>query len=108
MSTIEHPWFQMKVTDRQILRLIGGNVKTARLKADLTQECLAELIGVHWQTVSYLENGKYPFSVTTFTRICHALDTSPNRLLDGLPEPDLQRMDKVKKALVRKRQRKTG
>lgn len=91
------------MTDRQILRLIGGNVKAARLKADLTQECLAELANVHWQTISNIENGKFPFPVTTFTRICHALAISPNRLLDGLPEPDLDQIEKTKKAMARKR-----
>lgn len=91
------------MTDRQILRLIGTNVKKARLKANLTQECLAELVGVHWQTISYLESGKYPFSVATFTRIVQALDTSANRLLDGLPEPDRKRMNEIKRAKARKR-----
>lgn len=94
------------MTDRQILRVIGENVKNARLQANLTQECLAELVGVHWQTINYLEKGRYPFAVTKFARISQALDVSPNRLLDGLPEPDRQKMDKIKKALARKRKSK--
>ena len=94
------------MTERQILRRIGENVKAARFKANLTQECLAELAGVHWQTVSYIENGKYLCSVITFFKISQALETSPNRLLDGLPEPDRQRMEKIKKSLVRKRKPK--
>ena len=89
-----------------MLRRIGENVKAARLKANLTQECVAELAGVHWQTVSYIENGKYPFSVITFFNISQALETSPNRLLDGLPEPDLARTEKIKKSLARKRKPK--
>jgi DNA-binding XRE family transcriptional regulator len=96
------------VTDRQILRVIATNVKKARQDAGLTQECLAELVGVHWQTISYLEKGRHPFAVTNFIRICHALDLSPNRLIDGLPEPDIKRMEKIKKALVRKRKPKQG
>jgi DNA-binding XRE family transcriptional regulator len=91
------------VTDRQLLRIIGANVKAARLRADLTQECVAELVGVHWQTISYIEAGKFPFSVATFARITYALNVSPNRLLDGIPEPDAGRMEKIKKALARKR-----
>ena len=63
-------------------------------------------MGVHWQTISYLEKGRYPFAVTNFIRVCHALDISPNRLFDGLPEPDKVRMEKIKKALVRKRKPK--
>jgi DNA-binding XRE family transcriptional regulator len=91
------------VTDRQILRLIGANVKAARMKAGLTQECLAELTSVHWQTISNIENGKFPFPVTTFTRICQALGVSANRMVDGLPEPDERQIEKTKKVMARKR-----
>jgi DNA-binding XRE family transcriptional regulator len=101
-------WFQRGVTDRQILRHIGGNVKAARLRANLTQDCLAELVGVHWQTVSHIENGKFPFSVVTFFKIGQALEISSNRLLDGLPEPDSERMEKIKKMMARKRKPKSA
>jgi DNA-binding XRE family transcriptional regulator len=94
------------VTNTQILRVIGANVKKARLQANMTQECLAELIGVHWQTIGALEQGKYPYYVTSFARLSHALDISANRLLDGLPEPDKTRIEKIKKALARKRKPK--
>jgi DNA-binding XRE family transcriptional regulator len=90
-----------------MLRLIGKNVKAARLRVNLTQECLAEMVGVHWQTVSYIENGKFPSSIVIFFKISQALETSPNRLLDGLPEPDIKRFEKIKKSLVRKRKLKS-
>ena len=35
-----------------MLRTIGASVKAARLKIEMTQECLAEMVGVHWQTIS--------------------------------------------------------
>ncbi len=94
------------MTDRQTLRLIGGNAKAARQRAGLTQECLAELAGVHWQTISNIENGKFPFLVTTFVKISQALEVSANRLLEGLPEPDRKQMQEIRKALARKRNRK--
>jgi DNA-binding XRE family transcriptional regulator len=86
-----------------MLRLIGANVKTARSKANLTQECLAEIAGVHWQTVSYIENGRFPSSVITFAKISQALGVSPNRLLEGLPPLNVERTERIKKALMRKR-----
>jgi DNA-binding XRE family transcriptional regulator len=89
-----------------MLRLIGSNVKTARSKANLTQECLAEIAGVHWQTVSYIENGKFPSSVLTFAKISQALGVSPNRLLEGLPPLNAERTERIKKALARKRKAK--
>ena len=85
------------------MKVIGANIRKARLAANLTQECLAELVGVHWQSISYLESGKHPLLLPKFVRISQALDVSPNRLFDGLPEPDRQAMEKIKKALVRKR-----
>lgn len=91
------------MTERQILKRIGENVKAARLKAELTQECLAELIGVHWQTISYIENGRNPFSVIILAKLAPALQTSPNRLLEGLPAANLPRAERIKRALARKR-----
>ena len=86
-----------------MLRRIGENVKAARLRLNLTQECLAELAGIHWQTVSYIENGKYLCSVITFFKVSQALETSPNRLFEGLPEVDIERMTKIRQSLARKR-----
>lgn len=90
------------MTDRQILLVIGQNVRKARLKAGLTQENLAELVEVHWQTIGYIENGKYPFSVATFVRIGQVLDISPNRLLDGMPEFNPALLKRVRKIQGRK------
>ena len=73
------------------------------MKANLTQECLAELVGVHWKTIGHIERGSYPVALTTFARLSQFLETSPNRLLDGLGLPDAQRTAHIKKAMARKR-----
>ena len=86
-----------------MLRLIGANVKAARLKANLTQECLAEIVGVHWQTISYIENGKFHASIITFSKLSQALEVSPNQLLEDLPSLNPERTARIKQALVRKR-----
>jgi DNA-binding XRE family transcriptional regulator len=91
------------VTDTQILRLFGQRVREARRKSNLTQECLAELVGIHWKTIGHIERGSYPIAMTTFARLSQFLETSPNRLLDGLKPPDPQRAARIKKALARKR-----
>ena len=91
------------MTDQQILRLFGQRVREARLKSNMTQECLAELVGVHWKTISHIERSTYPIALTTFARLSQFLETSPNRLLDGLKPPDPQRTARIKKALARKR-----
>ena len=91
------------MNDRQILRIIGKNVRVARLKADMTQECLAEIAEVHLQTISNIERGKFPVLVTTFARISQALEIASDRLLEGLPELSAWRVKRIKKALMRKR-----
>jgi len=91
------------VNNREILRVLGRNMRQARLKAGLTQECLAELAGVHVQTIGDIERGGFPFAVTTFARLAQFLETSPNRLLDGMKSLDPQRTARIKKALARKR-----
>ena len=94
------------MNDRQILRCIGKNVQKARLQADLTQECLAELIGVHWKTLSGIERGLFPFAVTSFTRVAQHLGVSANTLLQGLEPPDQKRAATIRKAMARRRRPK--
>lgn len=91
------------MNNREILRVLGRNIRQARLNSDMTQECLAELAGVHVQTIGAIEYGNFPFAVTTFARISQFLEISPNRLLDGLKSPDRERTARIKKALARKR-----
>jgi DNA-binding XRE family transcriptional regulator len=91
------------VNNREILRVLGRNIRQGRLNASLTQECLAELAGVHVQTIGAIEHGNFPFAVTTFARLSQFLESSPNRLLDGLKPPDQERTARIKKALARRR-----
>ena len=91
------------MTDKQISRLVGEQVRKARLQANLTQECLAELVGVHWKTIGHIERGTYPIALTTFARLTQFLEVNPNQLLAGMKPPDPQRTARIKKALARKR-----
>lgn len=94
-----------------MLRTIGRRVREARLHANMTQECLAELVGIHWKTVGHIERGSFPVALTTFVHLSQFLEISPNRLLDNLGMPDLKRTTQIKKAMARKRapaKRKAG
>jgi DNA-binding XRE family transcriptional regulator len=95
------------MTDNQQIKIIGANIRQARLAANFTQECLAELIGTSWQTISYIENGRYFCSVLNFAHIAQALTVSADSLLVGLPAPDHQRVERIKKAMKRRRKPKT-
>ena len=91
------------MSDQNLLRIIGRNVANARLRANLTQECLAELVGIHPKTIGSIERGKYPFAVTTLVRLAQHLETSPNRLLEGAPVAKEIRATRIRKALPRRR-----
>lgn len=55
-------------------------MKIARVECDLTQEQLAEKIGVARQTIGLIEAGKYNPSISLCIEICKAL----NKTLDEL------------------------
>jgi transcriptional regulator with XRE-family HTH domain len=54
-------------------REVGGRLRTVRLSRDLTQEQLAEQVGVDSKTISRAENGRYAISVDLVARLAHAL-----------------------------------
>ena len=93
--------------DDDILPIIGRNIAAARIRADMTQECLAELVGVHWKTIGSIERGRYPFAVTTFIRIAQRLGISLNRLIDGVQDDADEGSARTAKALKRKRKAPT-
>ncbi|WP_147536158.1 helix-turn-helix transcriptional regulator [Bacillus marasmi] len=51
-----------------------NNVKLARVKADLTQQELADAVGITRQTVSLIEKGKYNPSLKLCLQICYAVN----------------------------------
>ncbi|MFA9559705.1 helix-turn-helix transcriptional regulator [Evansella sp. AB-rgal1] len=57
-----------------------NNVKIARMQVNLTQQQLAEKIGVTRQTISLIEKGKYNPTLKLCLEICHTV----NKTLDEL------------------------
>ncbi|MDM5370078.1 helix-turn-helix transcriptional regulator [Bacillus bombysepticus] len=51
-----------------------NNVKLARVKAELTQQELADVIGITRQTISLIEKGKYNPSLKLCLQICYAVN----------------------------------
>jgi DNA-binding XRE family transcriptional regulator len=93
----------LPVTDNQILRSIGANIRKARCAAKLTQEGLAEMADIHWKTLGYIESGKRDFGVTILTRLALCLSVSGNQLLDGVEFQQNKRLHLLAKATARKR-----
>lgn len=55
-------------------------LKSARAAKDLSQQQLADLIGVSRQTISSIEKGDYNPTINLCIAICHALDKTLDEL----------------------------
>ncbi|MFV4928764.1 helix-turn-helix transcriptional regulator [Lactobacillus delbrueckii] len=55
-------------------------LKAARAEKDLSQQQLADLVGVSRQTISAIEKGNYNPTVNLCIAICQALDKTLNDL----------------------------
>ncbi len=51
-------------------------IREHRAKHNLTQEKLAEMAGVRWETIIYLEQGKYNPSLKLAHKVANALMTT--------------------------------
>ena len=65
------------------LGVLGANVRRARVAGGMTQERLAELVGVNPRTVQKIEAGKINILVTTVLRLQQALGCSWEDLMKG-------------------------
>ena len=54
-----------------IKKLLGLRIREYRKSLNMTQEKLAELIGIGTPNISYIENGKFAPSVETLEKIYH-------------------------------------
>jgi transcriptional regulator with XRE-family HTH domain len=61
--------------------LLGKRVRIRRQVLGLTQEGLAEKIGVSTSFIGHIERGSRKLSVETLYALCKALDTSADFLL---------------------------
>ncbi len=65
-----------------IRRVFGRNLRTHRLEAALSQEALAERIGVDRAHVSAMERGQQNVTIITLWHAARALDIKPAALLE--------------------------
>ncbi|MBR2526098.1 helix-turn-helix transcriptional regulator [bacterium] len=62
--------------------LFGKKVKEYRIKLSMTQEELAEKIGISAKSLSQIELGNNFVSAETLNAICNALNTNPKNMFD--------------------------
>ena len=70
--------------DKNILEIIGNNIKIARTKKGITQQELAEQLHKSDKFISMLERACSGLSLETIIDICKILDIQPNTLFNGI------------------------
>jgi transcriptional regulator with XRE-family HTH domain len=68
-------------SERKLLKTLGANVRRARQNAAMTQEALAEKVGLNPRTVQKIETGSLNLLITTVTRLKHVLGIDWDELL---------------------------
>ena len=65
-------------------------LKIARIEMDMSQEDLANAVGVTRQTISAIEKGKNNISIERLPDLAVALHTTPGKLMDVLVEGEIK------------------
>jgi len=65
---------------------VFNQIEAIRTSRGLSRQALADLVGVHYQTIGYLERGEYSPSLVLALRIAKALNTEVSELF-SLTEP---------------------
>ncbi len=92
---------------KEILKAISRNIRHARESANLTQEGLGELVGVHWKTIGYVESGRRDFGVSMLARIALVLKIPTGNIFDGVTLDEGRDLKLIAKATARKRKLRT-
>lgn len=66
---------------KELLKKFGKNVKIERIKKDLTQEQLAELLGFSSNYVACIENGRQNMSLGKILELANTLNVNIETLL---------------------------
>ena len=70
---------------RQPEEPIFNRIEELRLEKGLSRQQLADAVGVHYQTVGYLERGEYNPSLALALRIAKALDLEVSEIFSTKP-----------------------
>jgi transcriptional regulator with XRE-family HTH domain len=68
----------------KVAEKFGRNLVYLRKRADLSQEQLADLAGLHRTEVGMLERGVRLARIDTLIKLAGGLEVTPGELLDGL------------------------
>ena len=83
--------------DKLILLEMGKRIAARRKELKMTQESLAEKVGVSLQTISCVELGKKAIRPYNLERLCAVLETSTDYILVG--QKNCQELSQIDKQL---------
>lgn len=69
---------------------VYSRIEQYRTRAGLSRQELADAVGVHYQTVGYLERGEYAPSLALALRLAELLDVPVEQLFSLTPFPTTQ------------------
>jgi DNA-binding XRE family transcriptional regulator len=64
---------------------VYNRIEELRVSREVTRQELAEQVGVHYQTIGYLERGEYSPSLSLALRIAEALNYDINEIFSIKP-----------------------
>lgn len=67
--------------DSLILKTIADNIRIERLRKRLSQEKLAEIVGISTKYLNMIENNKTNPTIVIVVKICNALNVDLNTLI---------------------------
>lgn len=67
---------------QELLKRFGKNVKIERIKKDLTQEKLSEILDVNQNYIACIERGRQNMSLGKILELANALNIKIEKLLD--------------------------
>ncbi len=73
----------MSQPQQAFLRALGANIRRERMRQELTQERLAELVDLNIRSLQKIEAGQVNILVTTLARFQHALGVPWQRLMQS-------------------------
>ena len=74
----------MLIENKDIVNVLGPNLKKARNLKGYTQEFVAENINISTDLLRNIENGRNIGSLPTLLNLCNFLDITPNYLFGSL------------------------
>jgi ribosome-binding protein aMBF1 (putative translation factor) len=69
-------------------RVLGERVREHRQSLRLSQEAMADQIGIHWTFLGQVERGQRNLNLHNLLKLARGLDVDPAELVKGLRPPD--------------------